>query len=112
MDITYQKLSDEDLWKNKYKYDIDILIWNIEHSPISLKVLVRTQKLTPYVCAKYVVFGGKNERYACGTEDAWIATGDILYHQKHITEEEMIEAHRIADNEDQMEDEDFNVNNI
>ena len=105
--MEYPKLCDEDLKKNKY--DIDTLIWNIKHSAISLKILVRTQKLTPYVCAKYVVFGGRNGqygygRYAFGSEDSWISTGDVLYFQKHITEEEMIEAHRIADAEDEIEE--------
>lgn len=112
MEPIYEELTDQDLQKNKYKYDIDTLVWNIKHSPIELRVLVRTQKLTPYVCAKYVVFGGKNEKYACGSEDAWLATGDILRFQPHITKDEMSEAHMMADNEDEMEDHDFNVNNI
>jgi hypothetical protein len=53
-----------------------------------------------YVCAKYVVFGGRNEMYADCSEDAWISTDDILRYQSHITMEEMKQAHRIANEED------------
>ena len=105
MNKVFEKLYDEDLIKNKFKYDLETIEWNIKHSVISLRVLVRTQKLSPYICAKYVVFGGRNEQYADCTEDAWLCTGDILNRQKHITLEEMLEAHKIADAEDELEDE-------
>ena len=105
MNKVFEKLYDEDLRKNKFKYDLETIEWNIKHSVISLRVLVRTQKLSPYICAKYVVFGGRNEQYADCTEDAWLCTGDILNRQKHITLEEMLEAHKIADAEDELEDE-------
>lgn len=98
----YQKLTDDDL--DKYEYDIDTLVWNIKYGSISLRKLVRSQKLTPYVCAKYVVFGGKDGKYAFGTEDSWISTYDICNKQPHITMSEMHEAHRIADSEDELED--------
>jgi len=104
MSKVIEKLYDEDLRKNKFKYDLETIEWNIKHSVISLRVLVRTQKLSPYICAKYVVFGGRNEQYADCTEDAWLCTGDILNWQKHITLEEMLEAHKIADAEDELED--------
>ncbi len=104
----YQVLSDEDLKANKFTYDLETLEWNVKFSPISLKVLVRTQKLSPYICAKYVVFGGRDGpygygKYACGSEDSWISTDDALYHQPHITKDEMSEAHKIADAEDEIE---------
>lgn len=103
---TYEILSDNDLRQNKFAYDLDTLVWNIKYSCISLRVLSRYQKLSPYVCAKYVVFGGKNGQYADCTEDAWLCTGDILNRQPHITLEEMLEAHAVADLEDEDEDDD------
>ena len=104
MENKYPTLYDADIINNKFMYDIETIEWNIRHSFLSLRILVRNQKLTPYVCAKYVVFGGRNEKYADCREDAWLATGDILYHQRHITKEEMEEAHAIADEEDMQED--------
>jgi hypothetical protein len=83
--------------ERKFSSSKSILIIN---SFLSLRKLVRYQKLTPYICAKYVVFGGKNEMYADCTEDAWISTEEIPYYQPHITMEEMYEAHKIASEED------------
>jgi len=101
----YPVLTDSDIRKNKFIYDPETIEWNIINSYLSLRTLVRNQKLTPYICAKYVVFGGRNEMYADCTEDAWISTGEIPYYQPHITIEEMQEAHKIANEEDQQEDE-------
>ena len=100
----YVVLTNEDLIKNRFKYDIETIEWNLRKMNIGLRPLVANQKLTPYVCAKYVVFGGRNERYADCTEDAWIGTYDILRYQPHITHEEMGDAHSIADEEDEQED--------
>jgi hypothetical protein len=94
----YPLLTDSDIMKNQY--DLETIEWNIINSFLSLRKLVRYQKLSPYICAKYVVFGGRNEMYADCSEDAWISTGDILYFQPHITIDEMREAHRIANEED------------
>ena len=99
---TYEILEDYDIRKNKY--DLGTLEWNIRYSFLSLRTLVKYQTLSPYICAKYVVFGGKDEIYADCKEDAWISTGEILTYQKHITMEEMIEAHTIANEEDELED--------
>ena len=101
---TYPLLDDADIKNNKFMYDIETIEWNIKNSFLSMRTLVRYQKLTPYVCAKYVVFGGRNERYADCREDAWISTGEISYYQPHIRLYEMIEAHSIADEEDAQED--------
>lgn len=98
-------LTDQDIYKNKFVYDAETIEWNIIHSGLSLRVLVKNQKLTPYICAKYVVVGGRNEMYADCTEDAWISTGDIINYQPHITMDEMHEAHEIATKEDCLEDE-------
>jgi hypothetical protein len=60
--------------------------------------------LSPYICAKYVVFGGRNEKYADCNEDSFISTDDILIYQDHITMEDMYKAHAIANEEDEMEE--------
>lgn len=101
----YTILTDRDIIQNPFMYDADTLEWNIINSYLSLRKLVRYQKLTPYICAKYVVFGGRNEMYADCTEDAWISTSEIPHYQPHITMEEMHEAHRIANKEDCQENE-------
>jgi len=101
----YKKLTDMDLRNNRFTYDIDTLVWNIHNSAINLRTLVRTQTLTPYVCAKYVVFGGRNEMYAFGTEDAWLSISDVLIYQPHISSQDMTEAYKIAKIEDAQEDE-------
>lgn len=104
MEKKYPLLDDYDIENNKNMYDIDTIEWNIRNSFLSMRKLVRNQKLTPYVCAKYVVYGGRNERYADCREDAWITTGEIMRWQPHITMDEMDEAHAIADKEDAQED--------
>jgi hypothetical protein len=105
MEKKYELLTDREIIMNPFKYDIDTIEWNIKNSFLSLRKLVRNQKLTPYICAKYVVFGGRNEMYADCTEDAWISTGEIPRYQPHITMEEMKQAHRIANEEDAQENE-------
>ena len=103
--MSYLTLSNDDIQKNRFAYDAKTIEWNIKQMNLSLRILVQNQKLTPYICAKYVVFGGRNERYADCTEDAWISTGEIPYYQPHITMDDMHEAHEIADEEDEQEDE-------
>ena len=99
---TYESLKDKDIINNKY--DLGTLEWNIRHEFLSLRMLVYYQTLTPYICAKYVVFGGKDEKYADCSEDAWISTSDILEYQPHITIDEMHEAYIIVREEDEMEE--------
>lgn len=105
MEKQFPVLTDRDIIRNPFLYDAETLEWNIINSFLSLRKLVRHQKLTPYICAKYVVFGGRNEMYADCREDAWISTCEIPHYQPHITIEEMQEAHRIANEEDAREDE-------
>ena len=105
MNKTFFKVTDEDIKCNPFTYDPETIEWNIRKYGLNLRNLVRHQKLTPYICAKYVVFGGRNEKYADCTEDAWISTGEIPGLQPHITIDEMYEAHGIADEEDEQEDE-------
>lgn len=94
-------LTDQDLINNKYDYDQ--IEYSILHNCISLRVLNRYQKLTPYICAKYVIFGGNEEKYGDSTEDCWLDDGNILYRQKHITPEELRQAHIFVENEENNE---------
>ena len=99
------ELNDQLLRENKFEYDTEQIENSLlNYDAISLRVLVRTQKLTPYICAKYVVFGGTDEKYAFGTEDAWISTDEIPYYQPHITLEEIQNAHIFVKNEESTEE--------
>ena len=85
-------------------YDIDTIEWNIQNALLSLRVLLRNQRLTPYICAKYVVFGGRNGQYADCCEDSWISIGEVLNYQPHITIEDMVEARKIVKEEYEREE--------
>ena len=78
------KITYEDL--KKYKYTIEELEDNINN--LEIKHILHYQILTPDFCAKYVL----NERYASCMEDIYlIDVGYVLYHQPHITREELEE---------------------
>jgi hypothetical protein len=96
---THTLLKDIDIVNNKFMYDIDTIEWNIQNSFLSLRVLLRNQRLTPYICAKYIVFGGRNGAYADCCEDSWISIGEVLKYQPHITKEDMIEARKLVNEE-------------
>jgi hypothetical protein len=100
----YELLTDNDIKRNAYSYDLGTLEWNIRYSFLSLRLLVNYQILSPYICAKYVVFGGRNEKYADCGEDAWISTSEIPGYQPHITMADMKAAHAIANVEDEEEE--------
>jgi len=86
-------LTDDDLRKNPMAYDEDQLLYTLQNYGPSLRILNRYQKLSAYICAKYVIFGGNNEEYGDCTEDRWLSDYDVLMKQTHITEEELSQAH-------------------
>lgn len=47
MEKKYEVLTDREIIMNPFKYDIDTIEWNIKNSFLSLRKLVRYQKLTP-----------------------------------------------------------------
>ena len=96
---SYPLLRDIHIINNKFMYDIDMIEWNIQNSFLSLRVLLRNQRLTPYICAKYIVFGGRNGAYADCCEDSWISIGEVLKYQPHITMEDMMEARKLVNEE-------------
>jgi hypothetical protein len=68
------------------KYDIPTLEENIEK--FSLWKLLKTQILTPEFCVKYIL----DEDFASCDEDTYICVRNVLQYQKHITEEQLMDA--------------------
>lgn len=100
----FLKLTDSDLKKNPHKYDEEQLIYTIQHENPSLRILNNYQTLSAYICAKYVIFGGNNEKYGDCSEDRWLDDSNILDKQKHITREELSAAHHIVEKEEENEE--------
>lgn len=97
-------LTDNDLIKNPYMYDEQQLLFTLQTYCPSLRILNRYQKLSAYICAKYIIFGGNNEIYGDCTEDRWLGDGDILSKQPHISPKELREAHKFVDYEEECEE--------
>jgi len=97
------ELTDNDIKNNKFMYTAEQLEYSIVNDNLSLRIVSRFQKLTPYICAKYVIFGGNNEIYGDCVEDRWLDDYDILRRQPHITREELSSAHRFVEEEENRE---------
>ena len=69
----------------KTQYPIDVLERNICN--VSLKLLLRTQKLTAEFCVEYIL----SEEYS-DVEETYICDHDVLHNQPHITREELMAA--------------------
>lgn len=93
MTKTFLELTDDDLKNNPNVYSYEQLIYTLQNYCPSLRILNRYQKLSPYICAKYIIFGGNNEKYGDCSEDRWLDDNDILRIQTHITREELSNAH-------------------
>lgn len=79
-------ITDNDLIKNKYP--ISVLEDNIYD--LSLMKILRTQILTPDFCVKYLL----SEDYACCVEETYICDIDILRHQPHIKQIDLINSRK------------------
>jgi hypothetical protein len=99
----FLELTDEDFRKNPYAYDEEQLVYTLQTYCPSLRVLNRYQKLSAYICAKYVIFGGNNEEYGDCSEDRWLDDNDILRKQHHITRQELTYAHIFVKEEEERE---------
>lgn len=99
----FLELTDNDLRKNPYVYDEEQLLYTLQNHCPSLRVLNRYQKLSAYICAKYIIFGGNNEEYGDCTEDRWLDDYNILIKQIHITREELSAAHIFVAKEEENE---------
>lgn len=94
-------LEDSDLRKNKYTPEQ--IEYSIINNFLSLRTLNNTQKLTPYLCAKYIIFGGNEGKYGDSYEDNWLDDNNVLMKQKHITREELSKAHEFVYQEEERE---------
>lgn len=99
----FLELTDNDLRKNPYSYDEEQLLYTLQNDCPSLRVLNSYQKLSAYICAKYVIFGGNNQNYGDCTEDRWLDDYNILRKQTHITPEELSLAHIFVAKEEENE---------
>jgi len=106
-------ITDKDIKNNPYAYSEEQLIYTLETYIPSLRLLNKYQKLSAYICAKYVIFGGINEDNGDCVEDTYLATGDILNYQKHLTEEDIDNAFIIVykelEEQKEMKKNDFNI---
>jgi hypothetical protein len=102
------ELTDQDICNNPFLYSEKDILYNLSQNNLSLRLVYRYQSLTPYMCAKYVVFGGNNELYGDCCEDRWVCDADILRLQTHITEKELINAHNFVVNEELNEKKELN----
>lgn len=85
----FLELSDKDLKENAYMYDEEQLIYTLKTSIPSLRIISRFQKISAYIAAKYVIFGGIDEDNGDCVEDTYLDTYDIITRQPHITEEDI-----------------------
>jgi hypothetical protein len=77
------KITNQELYKNKYQ--LDILAENIMN--LSGKKLLNTQYLTAEFCAKYIL----NDNYYEGVEEDYLYSADyVLNKQKHIIKEDLL----------------------
>lgn len=84
--MTSTKITNTDLYNNKYS--IDILEKNIFH--LEKKVLLLTQTLTAEFCVKHIF----DMDIESGSEDSYLFDKNyILERQPHITNEEFYEAY-------------------
>ena len=65
-------------------FDIQTLEFNIDR--LELKKLLKTQKLTPEFCIKYIL---NPEEHGMCREDHYICLDDIITYQPHITIEQL-----------------------
>lgn len=79
----------KDVKWNPISYDEEQILYTLQNGLPSLRILNSYQKLTAYICAKYIIFGGNNEQYGDCTEDRWLDDYNILIRQTHITSEEL-----------------------
>ena len=82
--IFNKKITAEYLKMNEgEQYSMSDLEYILKNSCITLKTILRTQKLTPEFCVKYLL--DKNEDQCISDMDRYITVNDILRDQPHIT---------------------------
>jgi hypothetical protein len=94
------ELTDKDIRNNPFLYNEERLLYNLKENNLSLRLVSRYQKLTAYMCAKYIIFGGNDEKYGDCCEDRWISDYNILCLQPHLSQNELSNAHIFVLNEE------------
>ena len=84
---SYAGITGHSLKLNKVQYSMRDLGFLIENASMCLRAILYTQKLTPEFCVKYI-----NTDYSSGDSDDFISITEILAHQKHLTESQLIQA--------------------
>jgi len=80
------KITNNDLYRNKY--DIEIIEDNVDD--LDIKTMMSTQILTAEFCVKYIL----NDDYVSTVEETYICDNDVLFHQKHLKQEDLINARK------------------
>ena len=78
---------DDDLYKNKMYYSIEYLKEHINE--FTLWAILHTQTLTPDFCVEYLLV--PDNKYAKDEDDEEIYINNVLYWQRHITKEDLLE---------------------
>jgi len=86
MNSTTTTIDNQDLYKRQYS--IDVLEQNIYN--LSLKPLLKTQKLTAEFCIKYIL---TTDDYADCYEDTLLDLYDVLRFQPHLSEADFLKLH-------------------
>jgi len=68
-----------------------------------LRILSRSQHLSPYICVKYVIYGGSEGKYGDCNADKLLDINDILLRQPHITKEEISDMYEFVYGEEKKE---------
>ena len=77
---------DGELYKNKNCFSIEYLVENI--NDFSLWAILHTQRLDPDFCVEYLLV--PDNKYAKDEEDEEIYINNVLYWQRHITHEDLL----------------------
>ena len=77
---------DAELYKNKNYYSVDYLKEHIDD--FTLWGILHTQTLTPDFCVEYLLV--PNNKYAKDEEDEEIYINNVLYWQRHLTQEDLL----------------------
>lgn len=83
-------ISDSEFKNKPFSFSTEEIEYSLINGSPSLRILSKCQKLTAYLCVKYVIFGGINEDNGDCHEDTWLDDNDILKRQPQITREELL----------------------
>jgi hypothetical protein len=77
-------ITNRDLYRKKYS--IEIIELNVDD--LEIRTMLSTQVLTAEFCVKYIL----NDDYVSTVEERYICDSDVLFHQKHLTQQDLSNA--------------------